>query len=431
MESFLMTSGVSVLDTTLRDGAQREGISFSVQDKLCIADRLDDLGITYIEGGWPGANPKDSAFFANAISLNLRHARLVAFGATRKARMSVVEDAGIRALLQAETPAISVVGKSWLWQVLEMLGVSRAENLDMIAETVAYLKAAGREVLFDAEHFFDGYKQDPAYAMQTLAAAAQAGADFLVLCDTNGGTLPSQVTEVVQAVRMALPESAVGIHAHNDTGVAIANTLLAVEAGAVHVQGTINGYGERCGNADLCSVIPNLELKMSRPVLPAGHLVGLADVSRFVSETANLNPDEHAPYVGTSAFTHKAGLHASAMRKDGSSYQHVVPEDVGNRTRVLVSELAGRSNVAAKVKELGLSAGTPAEEQALIVKLKEMENRGYQYEGADGSFELLVRRSRPGYQAPLKCWISWWWWKSALLTKSWPRRPSRHGWETR
>ncbi|NLV73376.1 MAG: citramalate synthase [Chloroflexi bacterium] len=397
-----MTSGVSVLDTTLRDGAQREGISFSVQDKLCIADRLDDLGITYIEGGWPGANPKDSAFFANAISLNLRHARLVAFGATRKARMSVVEDAGIRALLQAETPAISVVGKSWLWQVLEMLGVSRAENLDMIAETVAYLKAAGREVLFDAEHFFDGYKQDPAYAMQTLAAAAQAGADFLVLCDTNGGTLPSQVTEVVQAVRMALPESAVGIHAHNDTGVAIANTLLAVEAGAVHVQGTINGYGERCGNADLCSVIPNLELKMSRPVLPAGHLVGLADVSRFVSETANLNPDEHAPYVGTSAFTHKAGLHASAMRKDGSSYQHVVPEDVGNRTRVLVSELAGRSNVAAKVKELGLSAGTPAEEQALIVKLKEMENRGYQYEGADGSFELLVRRSRPGYQAPFE-----------------------------
>ncbi|MHB9032752.1 MAG: citramalate synthase [Anaerolineae bacterium] len=391
---------VTVLDTTLRDGAQREGISFSVKDKLRIAGKLDELGIAYIEGGWPGSNPKDSEFFAEARNLDLKTARLVAFGSTRKANTNIREDHGTQALLDAHTPAISVVGKSWLRQVSQVLVTTPEENLRMIADTVAYLKEFGREILFDAEHFFDGYKQDSAYALATLLTAVNAGADYLVLCDTNGGTLPDEVHRIVEAVLEQFPHSSIGIHAHNDTGVAVANTLLAVQAGAVHVQGTMNGYGERCGNADLCSVLPNLQLKLGYQVLENLNL--LTEAAHFVSETANLIPDEHAPYVGLSAFTHKAGLHVSALRRSGDSYQHVMPDQVGNQMRILVSELAGRGNIALKLGELGLDQAGPEEEQSLILKLKEMESKGYQYEGADGSFELLVRRNRPGYQAPFE-----------------------------
>lgn len=397
-----MTQLVTVLDTTLRDGAQREGISFSVKDKLRITQKLDELGIAYIEGGFAGSNPKDKEFFAAARSLELSQARLVAFGSTRKAQVPVSADPGVQSLLDTGTPVVSIVGKSWLRQVTQVLGTTPDENLRMISDTVGYLRGLGREVLFDAEHFFDGYKQDAAYALETLAAAARAGASLLVLCDTNGGSLPDEVFQVVKEVCAALPDNTVGIHAHNDTGVAVANTLLAVRAGALHVQGTMNGYGERCGNADLCTVIPNLELKLGIKALADGRLHMLTEASRFVSETANLIPDDHAPYVGASAFTHKAGLHVSALRKSGDSYQHVMPEKVGNQMRVLVSELAGRGNIAAKLSELGLSQANPQEEQALTLKLKEMESLGYQYEGADGSFELLVRRTRPGYQAPFE-----------------------------
>ncbi len=393
---------LTILDTTLRDGAQREGISFSVKDKLRIAQKLDELGIGYIEGGWPGSNPKDSEFFIAARRTTWKNAKLAAFGSTRKANATVRDDRSIQALIDAATPAVTIVGKSSLKQVLQVLNTTADENLRMITDTTAYLKGFGKEIFFDAEHFFDGYRHDADYALATLRAAAESGADYLVLCDTNGGTLPDEIYRVVTRVAEELPGRTIGIHAHNDTGVAVANTLLAVKAGALHVQGTMNGYGERCGNADLCSVIPNLELKLGYQALTDGSLPLLTEVARFVSETANLIPDDHAPYVGLSAFTHKAGLHVSALRKVEDSYQHITPEQVGNRKRVLVSELAGRGNIAVKLSELGLGQAAPDEEQALILKLKEMESKGYQYEGADGSFELIVRRSRPGYRAPFE-----------------------------
>jgi 2-isopropylmalate synthase len=398
-----MTDRVSVLDTTLRDGAQREGISFSVKDKLSIAVKLDELGIAYIEGGWPGSNPKDDEFFGKAKHIAWRQARLVAFGSTRKAHLSVTEDAGLHALLAAETPTVTLVGKSSRNQVLQVLNTTLGENLRMISDTVAYFRMAGREVLFDAEHFFDGYRLDHHYALETIRAAADAGANYLVLCDTNGGTLPLEISQVVKTVCEALPLATIGIHTHNDTGVAVANTLMAVLAGARHVQGTINGYGERCGNADLCTVIPNLELKLGCSALDDGNLPMLTEAAHYISEIANLIPDEHAPYVGSSAFAHKAGLHVSALHRDEDSYQHVAPELVGNETRVLVSELAGRRNIAAKLCELDLAAeSSPEEERALTQQLKHRESRGFQYEGADGSFELLVRRNRPGYKAPFE-----------------------------
>ncbi|MBC7315196.1 MAG: citramalate synthase, partial [Chloroflexi bacterium] len=304
---------ITVLDTTLRDGAQREGISLSVKDKVRIALKLDELGIAYIEGGWPGSNPKDAEFFVQIKRATLRHAKIAAFGSTRRVGVRVEEDENVRTLLAAETPVAVIVGKSSPMHVTEVLGTTLAENLAMIRDTVGYLKAKGLEVLFDAEHFFDGYKLDPAYALETLRAAAEAGADRLVLCDTNGGTLPSEVSRIVAAVVEAFPGKSIGMHAHNDTGVAVANTLLAVEAGADHVQGTMNGYGERCGNADLASVIPNLQLKMGYQVLANGDLTLLTATSRFVSEIANLRPDDYAPYVGYSAFAHKAGLHVNAL----------------------------------------------------------------------------------------------------------------------
>ena len=398
-----MVKRVTVLDTTLRDGSQREGISFSVQDKLRIAQKLDELGVAYIEGGWPGSNPKDVEFFARAKELSWRYAKITGFGSTRHAGIRVEEDTNVRALLEAGTPAATIVGKSSPLHVTAVLGTTLDENLRMIRETVGYLKAAGREVLFDAEHFFDGYKLDATYALETLRAAAEAGADCLVLCDTNGGTLPSEVGRIVAAVRQALPDAVLGMHAHDDTGVAVANTLVAVEAGATHVQGTINGYGERCGNANLCTVIPNLQLKMGYQALANGDLTILTAAAHYISEIANLRPDEHAPYVGASAFAHKAGLHVSALSKVADSYQHIDPALVGNKMRVLVSELSGRSNIVHKLTELALEVELSASEiRRIAQRVKDLESQGFQFEGAEGSFELLVRRSQPGYRPPFE-----------------------------
>lgn len=394
---------IAVLDTTLRDGAQREGISFSVTDKLRIARKLDDLGVAYIEGGWPGSNPKDVAFFEAARDLGFRTARLAAFASTRRAGIPVEDDPNVRALVGSGAPVAVVVAKSSGMHVERVLRTTRDENLAMIRDTVAYLKAQGLEVLFDAEHFFDGHLLDAAYALETCRVAAEAGADCLVLCDTNGGALPSTIRRIVGEVREALPGAALGMHAHNDNGMAVANTLIAVEAGARHIQGTINGYGERCGNANLCTVIPNLELKMGYRALANGSLATLTETSHFVAELANVRPDDHAPFVGRSAFAHKAGLHVNALLKSPETYQHVDPALVGNGMRVLVSELSGRGNIAHKIEELGLEGElAPQEVAAVAERLKELESRGFQYEGAEGSFELLVRRSRPGYRAPFE-----------------------------
>ena len=394
---------ISVLDTTLRDGSQREGISFSVADKLRIARKLDELGVAYIEGGWPGSNPKDQEFFRRAQDLQLANARVAAFGSTRRAGLPVEQDANVRALAEAGVPVAVIVGKSSAMHVREVLRTTPEENVAMIQDTIRYLNGAGLEVLFDAEHFFDGYLADPDYALETCRAAAAAGADIVVLCDTNGGMLPSEVGRIVGEVCRALPGAEIGMHAHNDNGMAEANTLVAVEAGARHVQGTINGYGERCGNADLCTVIANLALKMGYQALADGNLPLLSDVAYFVAEVANLRPDDYAPYVGRSAFAHKAGLHVNALRKTEASYQHVDPALVGNQMRVLVSELSGRGNVEAKLGELGLRSLLSEEDiSALTLQLKERESEGFQYEGAEGSFELLVRRSLPGYRPPFE-----------------------------
>lgn len=393
---------VQLYDTTLRDGSQREGISFSLDDKLKIARRLDQLGVAYIEGGWPGSNPKDMAFFELASELQLENAVVTAFGSTRRAKTAVEEDANIRALIAANTAAVAVFGKSWELHVRQVLRTTPEENLKMISDSVRYLKKLGREVIFDAEHFFDGYQANPAYALQTLEAAAEAGADVLVLCDTNGGGLPSAVSAVVAEVRRAtsLP---LGIHAHNDSDTGVANSLAAVEMGVSHVQGTINGYGERCGNANLCSIIPALKLKMGHDCVTDAQLGMLADTARYVSELANLSLYPHQPYVGHSAFAHKGGMHVDALLKCDESYQHIEPALVGNRTRVVVSELSGKSNVAYKAQEFGLELASGSEQtREVLTRIKELENQGFQFEGAEGSVELLVRRTQPGYQAPFE-----------------------------
>ncbi len=392
---------VELYDTTLRDGTQMEGISLSVEDKLKIAQKLDELGVHYIEGGWPGSNPKDAEFFAAARSLRLQNAKIAAFGSTRRAGVRAEDDANLRALLDAETPVVTLVGKASEMQVRQVLETSLEENLAMIADSVRFLKLEGRIVFFDAEHFFDGFQGNPQYALRCLRAAAEAGADCLALCDTNGGTVTSRVAEAVAAART---ESApIGIHAHNDADLAVANTLAAVEAGATHVQGTINGYGERCGNADLVSIIANLKLKMSVDCVSDGQLARLTEISHYVSEVANMVPDARAPYVGTSAFTHKAGMHVAAIVKRASSYQHIDPERVGNEKRVLVSELAGYRNVMTKLQEQGVEVPLNAEEaRRLLERVKLMESQGYQYEGAEASFELLARRSLPDYQPPFE-----------------------------
>ena len=394
-------SPLVLYDTTLRDGAQREGISFSVEDKLKIARRLDRLGVAYIEGGWPGSNPKDMAFFRRAPELGLHHAVITAFGSTRRGGVAAADDSNIQALLAAGTRAVALVGKSWDLHVSHVLRVSAAENLRMIADSVRTLKAHGRQVIYDAEHFFDGFQADTAYALQTLAAAAEAGADVLVLCDTNGGTLPSTLTAIIAQVQAATT-TPLGIHAHNDSELAVANSLAAVTGGVRHVQGTINGYGERCGNANLCSLIPTLQLKMGIPCVSEQQLQALTETAHYVSEVANLSPDPHLPYVGRSAFAHKGGIHVNALVKCEQSYQHIAPDQVGNRTRVVVSELAGRSNIDFKVGEFGLRLDDGDESRELLARIKTLENEGFQFEGAEGSLELLIRRSQPGYCPPFE-----------------------------
>ncbi|RMH41227.1 MAG: citramalate synthase [Deltaproteobacteria bacterium] len=389
---------IAIYDTTLRDGTQRDGLSLSLDDKLRIADRLDRLGVAYIEGGWPGSNPKDAELFARAKDRDWRHAKLAAFGSTRRAGTGVEDDANLRALVEAGTPVCTIFGKSWTRHVTEVLRTTFDENLALIEESVAYLKAHGREVIYDAEHFFDGYKADPAYAFQTLEAAQRGGADAIVLCDTNGGALPWEIEQIVGAV--AGPFSVVGIHCHNDSGCAVANSLAAVRAGAVHVQGTVNGYGERCGNADLCAVVANLELKLGRRCLPDGGLRHLYDVAHFVAEVANLAPDEHAPYVGRSAFAHKGGVHVAAIRRNPGSYEHVPPDRVGNRTRVVVSELSGRGNLLAKAEEHAVDA--PDDVRGVLAEVKANEAQGFSYEAAEASVALLLARRADGYRPPYR-----------------------------
>ncbi len=400
---------ILLYDTTLRDGTQREGLSLSVEDKLKIARELDLLGIHYIEGGWPGSNPKDAEFFRRIRRVELRHARIVAFGSTRRADAACETDANIRALVDADTPVVTLVGKSSTLHVEQVLETTRQENLAMIADSVAYFKERGKEVVYDAEHFFDGYKLDAAYALATLSAAARAGADCLVLCDTNGGSLPHEVTEIVQAVRRHLANEGfdnsnsghgptLGIHTHNDGALAVANAIAAVRAGCVHVQGTINGYGERCGNMDLIPLIANLQLKLGYRCITPEQLRRLSEVSHYVAAVANLNPDTHAPFVGYSAFAHKGGIHVAAVAKVPDSYQHIDPELVGNQMRIVVSELSGRGNVRMRAQELGLDLN--GNEQVVLQRIKELENRGFQFEAAEGSFEMLVRRAAPDYQPP-------------------------------
>lgn len=398
-----MVARVSVLDTTLRDGAQRESISLSAKDKVRIAERLDALGVAYIEGGYPGSNPKDVEFFSRMRDLELCHAKVAAFGNTRRANVAVENDDNVRAMLACGVPVAVIVGKSSRMHVTDVLRTTLDENLRMIADTVRYLKAQGMEVIFDAEHFFDGYRLDVAYALDTVIAAAEAGADYLVLCDTNGGSLPSEVYRVTSTLHQAMPQARLGIHTHDDMGVAVANTLMAVEAGAVHVQGTMNGYGERCGNANLCTVIPNLQLKMGIQALANGDLSLITNASHYVAEIANLMPEDNAPYVGRSAFAHKAGLHVNALLKNIDTYQHINPALVGNEMRVLVSELSGKGNICHKVDELHLQVHLDQTEiENLTQQVKAMESQGFQYEGADGSFELLIHRARPGYKAPFE-----------------------------
>jgi 2-isopropylmalate synthase len=394
---------VEVFDTTLRDGAQTEGISYSLEDKLRIAQKLDDLGVTFIEGGWPGSNPKDAAFFERARAMTWKHAKIVAFGATRRANIRPADDPSVRALVEAGTEVCAIFGKSSVLQVQEVLRTTLEENLAMITDTVAYLRGQGKRVIYDAEHFFDGYDKDPAYALKTLAAAHQGGAETLTLCDTNGGHLPWQVEDAVRAVRAHFgPGVRIGMHTHDDTGCGVANTVAGVRAGAAHVQGTVNGYGERCGNANLCIVLPNLELKLGVRALPAGGLRRLQEVAQFVAEIANLAPNEHMAYVGTSAFAHKAGVHVSAMQRHPDAYQHIDPALVGNEMRVVVSELSGRANLVSKAEEFGL-AGIDAQAGARLVEhIKDREHAGFSFEAAEASVALLVRRHAAGYHAPFE-----------------------------
>jgi len=393
-------SKVQLYDTTLRDGAGRAGISFSVDDKIKIVQRLDELGIPYIEGGWPGANPKDEEFFARAKSLQLSQATLVVFGSTCRKNTEAANDSNLRALMDTGAEAFTLVGKSWDLQVSQILRTSLKENLRMIGDSVRYLKSGGKTVFFDAEHFFDGCKTNSDYALRTVEVAAEAGADCVILCDTNGGSLPGDIADAVRAAKRA--GVLLGIHAHNDGELAVANSLAAIKAGAVQVHGTINGYGERCGNANLCSVIPALKLKMGINCISSRQLAKLTETARYVSELANLYLDPHQPYVGASAFTHKAGQHISAVMKQEESYQHINPDLVGNRACVLVSELSGMSTVIYKASELGLNIRKGKRARAVLEQVKKLESQGFQYEGAEASFELLIKRTHRDYRPPFE-----------------------------
>jgi 2-isopropylmalate synthase len=383
---------IHVYDSTLRDGAQAQGISYSVEDKIKIVERLDELGVSYIEAGNPGSNPKDLEFFKRVGALRLKHAKIIAFGSTRKVGIAAAEDSNVQSLIQAGTQAIAIFGKSWDYQVTEILRTTLDENLLMIGDTIRTLKQLGKEVVFDAEHFFDGYKANPAYALQTLAAASEAGADSLCLCDTNGGCFPNEIFAIVKEVADRF-KVAIGIHCHNDGELAVANSVMAVQAGATQVQGTINGIGERCGNANLCSILPNLQIKLGFDCIPAHCMAHLTSLARFVSEITNSLHNDKAPYVGNDAFAHKGGMHIDAVTKSPVSYEHIDPMLVGNSRRLLMSEVAGRSTLLAKINAIDptLSKDSP-ETQKIVDRLKELEHEGYQFESAESSFELVVRK---------------------------------------
>ncbi|MBE9536655.1 MAG: citramalate synthase [Proteobacteria bacterium] len=384
---------IQLYDTTLRDGTQAEGVSFSAEDKVRITQKIDELGLGFVEGGWPGSNPKDMEFFEKVRGITFDNVKITAFGSTRRAGLKPEDDPNLKALLDSGVEVATIFGKSWDLHVREALKISFEENLDLISSSVCYLKERMGQVFYDAEHFFDGYNANPEYAIKTLQSAREGGADCLVLCDTNGGMLPGQVEAIVRDVISRL-DGPVGIHTHNDSDLAVANSLAAVEAGVVHVQGTINGIGERCGNANLCSIIPNLQLKMGLECLPSDQLAKLREVSRYVVELANLRHNRHQPYVGNAAFAHKGGIHVNAVLKNSDTYEHIKPELVGNHQRVLVSDLSGRANILYKAKEFGID--TDSKDPVvleILEKLKDYENKGFQYEGAEASFELLMRRA--------------------------------------
>lgn len=388
---------ITIYDTTLRDGAQTVGISFSVNDKLRIARELDRLNIHYIEGGWPGSNPKDDMFFSEIRKTGLSHAKIAAFGSTARHGKTPDKDDLLLSLVNSGADVLTIVAKSSLFQVTKALNIKPEENLKMISGTIAFLKDKGHKVFMDAEHFFDGFKADPDYSIKSLLAAEKAGADMVVLCDTNGGALPHEAREITERIikEIKIP---VGVHFHNDAGVAVANSIAAVMAGASSVQGTMNGYGERCGNCDLSSLLPNLVLKMGYACIPEDSLVHLTEVSRFISETANLAHNERAPYVGDNAFAHKGGLHVSGLTRDTKTYEHVDPESVGNRRKILVSELSGKSNIEFKAKELGIELDNSVKlPKEILQKIKKLEDMGFQFESAEGSFELLIRKSTGEY----------------------------------
>jgi 2-isopropylmalate synthase len=385
---------IFIYDTTLRDGSQAEGISFSKVDKLRIAERLDDFGVNYIEGGWPGSNPKDMAFFDAVKGKKFKNTKITAFGSTRRASGKVEDDLNIRKLLEAETAAVTIFGKCWLLHVHEALRISPEKNLEIIGDSCAYLKTHGREVIFDAEHFFDGYNDDPEYAQACLLKAVENGAETVVLCDTNGGTLPMKITDICRKIKKSLPpETILGIHCHDDSGVAVANSIISVDYGITHIQGTINGIGERCGNANICSIIPALELKKNYRCILPGQIKRLRELSFFVDDLANVRHNKKLPYVGESAFAHKGGIHVNAVRKNSSTYEHIVPEDVGNERRILVSDLSGRDNIKTKLSnnDIGFDV-SPEALKKILAELKKKEHEGYEYEAAEASFNLMAKK---------------------------------------
>jgi 2-isopropylmalate synthase len=397
-----MRRPITIYDTTLRDGTQRENLWLSCDDKLRITQKLNDLGVHYIEGGWPGSNPKDIEFFQRLDELSLTSARIAAFGSTCRANSDPADDTNIQAMINANTPVCTIFGKSWTLHVTDVLKTTLEENERIIFESVNYLKQQQKIVFYDAEHFFDGYKANPDYALRTLAAAQRGGADALILCDTNGGCLPNEIAEIVQTVHSTFPNTEIGIHAHNDGECAVANSLMAVNNGATHIQGTINGYGERCGNANLCSIIPNLELKLKQPCLTPGKLEQLYEVSHFVSEIANLVPSQHDAYVGSSAFSHKAGVHVAALQRNIHSYQHIDPALVGNHMRTVVSELSGRGNLLIKAAEFDIE-GTDNEEMVKVLEsIKLLESNGFSFESAEASVALMLHRKKKDYQPPFE-----------------------------
>jgi 2-isopropylmalate synthase len=391
---------IQIYDTTLRDGTQSEGFTLSVNDKVRIAQKLDELGVAFIEGGWPGSNPKDVEFFELARDMKLENALISAFGSTCRARGEPEGDANIKALIDSQTPVCTIFGKTWKLHVTDVLLTTLDDNLRIIELSVAYLKANGKRVIYDAEHFFDGYKADPSYALETLKAAIRSGAETVVLCDTNGGTLPWEVETIIRELKPALSHP-FGIHTHNDSECAVVNSLIAIREGASQVQGTINGVGERCGNANLISVMADLELKMGYQCLPEGNIRHLFDFSRFVSEVANVTPDEHLPFVGKSAFAHKGGVHVAAMRRSSQSYQHVEPEVIGNTMRVVVSDLSGRGNLLSKAEEHGVEVESK-KVIPILNEIKELEARGFSFEAAEASVTMMLKRQEFGYKPPFQ-----------------------------